>query len=66
MPNKTAKVDPDKCIGCNTCPLVDPDTFELDNDTFKAIVKATAPPVNEKTETAVVSCPTGAISIVEE
>ena len=66
MANKTAKVDPDKCIGCNTCPLVDPDTFELDGETYKAIVKSTAPPVNEKTETAVVSCPTGAISIVEE
>lgn len=63
---KKAIVDPDKCIGCNTCPLIDPDTFEMDTVSYKAIVKSTAPPVNDKTEMACSSCPVNAISIVEE
>lgn len=63
---KKAKVNQDLCIGCNTCPLIDPDTFELNTTTYKAEVKSTAPPVNDKTEMAAASCPVGAISIVEE
>lgn len=63
---RTAKVDENLCIGCNTCPLIDPDTFEMDNNTYKAIVKKSAPPVNDKTEMACSSCPVGAISIVEK
>jgi len=66
MKKKVVKVDEDKCIGCNTCPLVDPDTFEMNNDTYKAIVKPTAPPATDKTEMAMTSCPVGAISITEE
>jgi ferredoxin len=66
MPKKVAKVDENLCIGCNTCPLVDPDTFEMDTTTYKAVVKKTAPDVNDKTEMAKTSCPVGAISIVEE
>lgn len=61
---KSAIVDPDKCIGCNTCPLIDPDTFEMDLDTYKAVIKKPAPPVTDKTELAASSCPVGAISIV--
>jgi ferredoxin len=66
MKKKKAIVDEDLCIGCNTCPLVDPDTFEMNTDTYKAVVKKTAPDVNDKTEMACTSCPVGAISIVEE
>ena len=63
---KKAIVDQNKCIGCNTCPLVDSDTFELDTTTFKAKVKATAGQPSDKTQTAVTSCPVGAINIIEE
>jgi ferredoxin len=66
MSKKKAVVDQNKCIGCNTCPLIDPDTFELDTTTFKAKVKDTAPEAGDKAESAVSSCPVGAISIVEE
>ena len=60
-------VDPNKCIGCNTCPLLDPDTFEMDGATYKAVVKKQPADVNnETTKNAIVSCPVGAISIVEE
>lgn len=62
---KKAVVNQDTCIGCNTCPLVDPDTFEMDTNIFKAKVKSDAPEVNDKTEMAVTSCPVGAISISE-
>ena len=63
--NRQAVVDQDKCIGCNTCPLIDPDTFEMDEITYKSIVKPNAPPVNDKTQMACDSCPVNAISIVE-
>lgn len=60
-------VDPDKCIGCNTCPLLDPDTFEMDNNTYKAKVKKQPQDPNSETiKNAIASCPVGAISIIEE
>ena len=66
MSNKTVVVDQDKCIGCNTCPLIDPDTFELDTTDFKAKVKKQPEAINDKIDMAVSSCPVGAISISEE
>ena len=62
---KIVKIDADKCIGCNTCPMLDPDTFELDQTTFKAKIK-NQPQDLSKAETAVAACPVGAISIEEE
>jgi ferredoxin len=63
---KVVIVDQDKCIGCNTCPLIDPDTFELDTNTFKAKVKQQPAEITDKVNSAVSSCPVGAISIVEQ
>ncbi len=60
-------VDPDKCIGCNTCPLLDPETFEMDTTTYKAKVKKQPADVNSETvQNAITSCPVGAISIINE
>jgi len=59
------KVDQDKCIGCNTCPLIDSETFELDQNTFKAKVKKQPETITEATKSAVESCPVQAISIEE-
>ena len=59
-------IDQDKCIGCNTCPLIDPDTFEIDATIYKAKVKKQPEVITEAVKTAVSSCPVGAISIVEE
>lgn len=60
-------VDPNKCIGCNTCPLLDPDTFEMDTESYKAKVKKQPADVNsEVVKNAIMSCPVGAISIIEE
>lgn len=56
------KIDSTKCIGCNTCAIIDPDTFELDSKTCLAKVKPSAE-ITEKTKTAVNSCPVSAISI---
>lgn len=58
-------IDQDKCIGCNTCPLLDPDVFEMDTTTYKAKVKAQPEKITEATQNAVSSCPVGAISIEE-
>lgn len=66
MSNKKVVVDQDTCIGCNTCPLIDPETFELDQETYKAKVKKQPESITDTVETAVSSCPVGAISIVEE
>jgi len=66
MTKKIVVVDQDKCIGCNTCPLIDPDTFELDSKTYKAQVKKQPSEITDKIQTAISSCPVGAISLVEE
>jgi ferredoxin len=65
MPKKVI-INQDTCIGCNTCPLIDPDTFELDTTSYKAKVKRQPVAIDDKIESAVASCPTGAISIVED
>lgn len=64
--SKKVVVDQNTCIGCNTCPLIDEETFELNQDTFTAQVKKQPDSINDKIETAVSSCPVGAISIVDE
>lgn len=64
---KKVYVDPNKCIGCNTCPLLDPETFEMDTSTYKAKVKKQPENVDsENIKNSIISCPVGAISIVEE
>ena len=65
---KTKKIviDTDKCIGCNTCPLIAPETFALDTTTYKATIKAQPAEITKTIEDAVASCPVGAISIIEE
>ena len=62
---KKAIVNQDLCIGCNTCPIIDPDTFQLDQTTFKAFAKDPHT-VTALTENACASCPVSAISIVED
>jgi len=59
-------IDQDKCIGCNTCPLVDPENFEMDTTIYKARVKKQPDTITDNVKTAIASCPVGAISIVEE
>lgn len=59
-------IDQEKCIGCNTCPLIDPDTFEMDTTTYKAKVKVQPQMISEKTKTAISSCPVGAITLLEQ
>lgn len=63
---KKVIVSQDLCIGCNTCPLIDQETFELDQDTYKAKVKKQPETINPTIDTAIASCPVGAISVVEE
>lgn len=65
MTNKKVIVDQDKCIGCNTCPILNPDIFELDPETYKARVKK-QPQSLDEVETAITACPVTAILIEEE
>jgi len=64
--SKKVIINQDTCIGCNTCPLIDPDTFELNATTFKAVVKKQPAAITDKITSAVSSCPVNAISIIEE
>lgn len=66
MSKKKIVLDQNKCIGCNTCPLIDPNTFEMDTTTYKAKVKAQPEEITEEIQNAISSCPVGAISITEE
>lgn len=58
-------LDQNKCIGCNTCPLLNPDVFEMDNTIYKAKIKNQPSSVDEATQNAIDSCPVGAISTTE-
>jgi ferredoxin len=58
-------LDQNKCIGCNTCPLLDSETFEMDPTTYKAKVKKQPEKITDVVQNAVNSCPVGAISIQE-
>lgn len=62
MPKKI-NINQTKCIGCNTCPLIAPDIFALDEKTFKAFVKNQPDPIPAEIDTAISSCPVGAISV---
>jgi ferredoxin len=64
--SKIVVINQDTCIGCNTCPLIDPDTFELDPDTFKAKVKHQPEAITDKVNSAISSCPVNAISVDEK
>lgn len=58
-------LDQNKCIGCNTCPLLDPETFEMDTTIYKAKVKTQPEKMTDALQNAVNSCPVGAISTEE-
>ena len=62
-PRKKVIVDQNKCIGCNTCPLIAPNVFALDPKTFKAFVKKQPEVIDSTVNNAISSCPVGAISI---
>ena len=59
-------LDQNKCIGCNTCPLLDPEVFEMDTTIYKAKIKKQPESITDSTQSAINSCPVGAISISEE
>jgi len=64
--SKKVIINQETCIGCNTCPLIDPDTFELDSTSYKAFVKKQPEVITDKITSAISSCPVNAISIKEE
>lgn len=56
-------LDQNKCIGCNTCPLMDPETFEMDTSIYKAKIKKQPGEITDAVKSAVEACPVGAITI---
>jgi ferredoxin len=59
-------LDQNKCIGCNTCPLLDPETFEMDTTIYKAKVKKQPEKITDTIQNVINSCPVQAISVQEE
>lgn len=59
-------INQDKCIGCNTCPLICPEHFALDEQTYKAIVIKQPEIIDEKIESAISACPVTAITIEDQ
>jgi len=59
-------IDENKCIGCNTCPLISPEVFALDSQTYKAIVIKQPETIDEKTNSAISSCPVEAITVKDQ
>ncbi|MEK7527875.1 MAG: ferredoxin [Patescibacteria group bacterium] len=59
-------IDQNKCIGCNTCSLIDPETFEMDAVSSKAKVKKQPTVITDSTKIAISSCPVGVISLSEK
>lgn len=67
MSKKVLVVDQDLCIGCNTCPLIAGEYFELDTTDFKAKVKKQPESSdNSDVQNAIDSCPVTAIKYSEE
>jgi len=56
-----AYVDKEKCIGCGTCEVICPETFEICED-GKAQVKKGQELNASKVQEAIACCPEGAIS----
>ena len=58
-------LDQNKCIGCNTCPPMDPETFEMDTTIYKAKIKKQPTEITDAVKSAIEACPVGAITIDE-
>lgn len=56
-------LDQNKCIGCNTCPIMDPETFEMDTTIYKAKVKKQPEEITDTIKSAIEACPVSAITI---
>lgn len=59
------KVDRAKCIGCGTCVVIAPKTFELDKEGKSVVKNSNFETDKENIQNAADSCPAGAILIEE-
>lgn len=60
------KVNKDACIGCGTCPILAPNSFKMDDDDGKAMEIVPHGDDEDTLQSALDSCPVGAIEKVEE
>ncbi len=60
-----AIVDPDICIGCELCPTICPEVFQMGDDGLAhAISGKIAPELEDNASEAAQSCPVQAIKII--
>lgn len=59
-------IDKNKCLGCGTCQALAPDYFQLDYKEGKAKVVKQPEKIDPDLESAINSCPVGAILKEEE
>lgn len=58
----TVEIDEEECMGCESCVVVCPSVFEMDEDGEKAIVIDGADANEECVEEAIASCPADCIT----
>lgn len=62
--SKKLVVNQNLCIGCNTCPLICPNCFKLDEATYKAkVIKQPDEADIDQVQQAIDSCPVQAIRL---
>jgi ferredoxin len=59
-------VDADVCVGIGQCEAIEPDVFVYDESEGRAEARADAYLPRDRADAVMRSCPSGAISIVEE
>ncbi len=62
----TVAVNAEVCIGAGQCEMLEEETFLVNEDTVIASVVGTGALPRDRAERVVDTCPSGAISIVEE
>ena len=60
-----ATVDQDTCIGCELCPTICPEVFEMRGDKAYAIVSEVPEDTEDSAREAADSCPVDAITVEE-
>lgn len=61
-----AKVDSQLCTGCGPCEEICPQVFKIENDMSVVKVTVVPPEAEDSCREAAESCPTGAISLIED
>lgn len=60
----TVTVNAEVCIAGGQCEMLEPDIFQIDEDTAVAVIVGAPEIARDRAETLIDRCPSGAISII--